>query len=174
MENCQNRVRLRFWREPRTLPARCFRAHPPSPMTPRVRPPAETSSTWPTSTHPAVGFSRGTNKLHAVPPWRQEWIATRPSSGPSIWAVLLHCTVIRSGLQRHRKVSRLRMVVELPPLQRRRMVHRHAPRSCPNRLATTAPSVYLHTTDQEIDAISTKSRLHHCQSTPRVGNHSSH
>ena len=100
--------------EPRNLPARCFRAHPPSPMTPRVRPPAETSSTWPTSTHPAVGFSRGTNKLHAVPPWRQEWIASRPSSGPSIWAALLHRTVVRLGLQRHRKVSRLRMVVELP------------------------------------------------------------
>ena len=94
--------------EPRNLPARCFRAHPPSPMTPRVRPPAENSSTWPTSTHLAVGFSRGTNKLHAVPPWRQEWIASRPSSGPSIWAALLHRTVIRSGLQRHR------MVVELP------------------------------------------------------------
>jgi len=28
--------------EPRNLPARCFRAHPPSPMSPRVRPPAGT------------------------------------------------------------------------------------------------------------------------------------
>src|SRR6185312_16081192 len=36
------------------------------------------------------------------------------SSGPSIWAALLHRTVVRSGLQCHRKVSRLRMVVELP------------------------------------------------------------
>ena len=63
---------------------------------------------------PAVGFSRATNKLHAVPPWRQEWIATRPSSGPRIWAALLHRMVVRSGLQRHRKVSCLRMVVELP------------------------------------------------------------
>jgi len=62
---------------------------------------------------PAVGFSRATNKLHADPPWRQEWITMRPSSGPSIWAALLHRTVVRSGLQCHRKVSLLRMVVEL-------------------------------------------------------------
>src|SRR6185436_12575905 len=37
----------------------------------------------------------------------------------------------------------------LPP-QCRRMVHRQTPRSCPNHLAATAPSVYLHTTDQEL------------------------
>ena len=37
----------------------------------------------------------------------------------------------------------------LPP-QHRRMVHRHVPRSCPNHLAATALSVYLHTTDQEL------------------------
>jgi hypothetical protein len=36
----------------------------------------------------------------------------------------------------------------LPP-QCRHMVHRHAPRSCPNHLAATTTSVYLHTTDQE-------------------------
>src|SRR6185295_20156794 len=58
--------------------------------------------------------------------------------------------VVRSGLQRHRKVSRHHMVVELLPWQCRRMVHRHAPRSCPNHLAATALSVYLHTTDQEL------------------------
>ena len=38
----------------------------------------------------------------------------RPSSGLSIWAALLHRTVVRSGLQCHHKVSHLRMVVELP------------------------------------------------------------
>ena len=54
--------------EPRNLPARCFRAHPPSPMSPRVRPPAGTlapsssrrhrhlSPTWPTLTHPSRWF----------------------------------------------------------------------------------------------------------------------
>ena len=100
--------------EPRNLPARCFwhtrqaRCRhvsdlPPDPLRLGRR-----------RRIPAVGFSRATNKLHAVPPWRQEWIATRPSSGPSIWAALLHRTVVRSGLQRHRKVSRLRMAVELP------------------------------------------------------------
>ena len=100
--------------EPRNLPARCFRhtrqarcRHvsdlPPDPLRLGRR-----------RRIPAVGFFRATNKLHAVPPWRQEWIATRPSSGPSIWAVLLHRTVVRSGLQRHRKVSCLRMVIELP------------------------------------------------------------
>ena len=47
-------------------------------------------------------------------PRSQEWIATRPSSGPCIWAALLHRTVARSGLQRHREVYRLRIVVELP------------------------------------------------------------
>ena len=136
--------------EPRNLPARCFQAHPPSPMTPRFRPPAETSSTWPTSTHPAVGFSRGTNKLHAVPPWSQEWIATRPCSGPSIWAVLLHRMVVQSGLQHHRKVSRLHMVVELPATAM--PPHGASARASllSKPFAATAPSVYLHTTDQEL------------------------
>ena len=100
--------------EPRNLPARCFQhtrqarcRHvsdlPPDPLRLGRR-----------RRILAVGFSQATNKLHAVPPWRQEWIATQPSSGPSIWAALLHRTVVQSGLQRHRKVSRLRMVVELP------------------------------------------------------------
>ena len=100
--------------EPPNLPARCFRhtrqarCHHVSDL------PPEHSPSWPTSTHPSHWFSRATNKLHADPPWRQEWITTRPSSGPSIWAVLLHRMVVRSGLQRHHKVSRLHMVVELP------------------------------------------------------------
>ena len=121
-ENCRNRVRGGFGGTAKPSCA-MFPAHPPSPMSPRVRPPAGTlapsssrrhrhvPSTWPTSTHPSHWFSRATNKLHADPPWRQEWITTRPSSGPSIWAALLHRTVVRSGLQCHRKVSRLRMVV---------------------------------------------------------------
>ena len=36
------------------------------------------------------------------------------------------------------------------PWQCRRMVHQHVTRSCPNHLAATVPSVYLHTTDQEL------------------------
>ena len=113
-ENCRNRVRGRFWRNRQTFP----RDVSGTPAKPDV-------ATCPTSRQNtlrlgrrrrilAIGFSRATNKLPAVPPWSQEWIATRPSSGPSIWAVLLHRMVVRSGLQRHRKVSHLRMVVELP------------------------------------------------------------
>ena len=125
-ENCRNRVRGRFWRNRQTF----LRDVSGTPAKPDV-------TTCPTSRRspsafvipdaiaislrlgrrrriPAVGFSRATNKLHAVPPWRQEWITARPSCGPSIWAALLHRTVVRSGLQRHRKVSRLRMVVKLP------------------------------------------------------------
>ena len=175
-QNCRNRVRGRFWRNRQTFP----RTDSGSAAKPDV-------ATCPTSRRspsafvipdaiaislrlgrrrriPAVGFSRATNKLHAVSPWRQEWIATRPSSGPSIWAALLHRTVIRSGLQRHRKVSRLRMVVELPatatpphgasarasllskPSRCHRAVHvpaRHRPRtgaiSTESRLYTVSP-----------------------------------
>ena len=113
-ENCRKRVRGRFWRNRQTFP----RDVSGTPAKPDV-------ATCPTSHQNtlrlgrrrrilAIGFSRATNKLHAVPPWHQEWIATRPSSGPSIWAVLHHRMVVRSGLQCHRKVSCLRMVVELP------------------------------------------------------------
>ena len=108
-ENCRNRVRGRFWRNRQTFP----RDVSSTPAKPDV-------ATCPTSHQntlrlgrlrriPAVGFSRATNKLHVVPPWPQEWIPTQPSSGPSIWAILLHRTVVRSGLQCHHKVSRLRM-----------------------------------------------------------------
>ena len=135
--------------EPRNLPARCFRhtrqarcRHvsdlPPDPLRLGRR-----------RRIPVVGFSRATNKLHAIPPWRQECIATRPSSGPSIWAAF---TTARSSGRASNATARSPASAwsssSLPP-QRRRMVHRHVPRSCPNHLAATAPSVYLHTTDQE-------------------------
>ena len=100
--------------EPRNLSARCFR-HTRQARCRHVSDlPLDPLRLGRRRRIPAVGFSRATNKLHARLPWRQEWIATRPSSGPSIWAALLHRTVVQSGLQRHRKVSRLRMVIELP------------------------------------------------------------
>ena len=113
-KNCRNRVRGAVLEHPPNLPARCFR-HTRQAQCRHVSDlPPEPSPTWPSRRILAVGFSRATNKLHAIPPWLQEWIATRPSSGPSIWAALHHRTVVRSGLQCHRKVSCLRMVVELP------------------------------------------------------------
>src|SRR6185295_5798054 len=148
--NCRNQVRGRFWRNRQTFPREVSGtpAKPDVAMCPTSH--QNTLRLGRRRRIPAVGFSRATNKIHAVPPWHQEWITTRPSSGPSIWAVLLHRTVVRSGLQRHRKVFRLRMVIELPATVCRRMVHLYAPRSCPNHLAATAPSVYMHTTDQEL------------------------
>ena len=115
-ENCRNRVRGRFWRN-RTLRLGRHR---------RI---------------PAVGFSRATNKLHAVPPWRQEWITTRPFS-----------TARSSGRASNATARSLASAWSSNslPWQCRRMVHQHVTRSCPNHLATTVPSVYLHTTDQEL------------------------
>ena len=110
----------------------------------------------------AIGFSRATNKLHAVPPWRQEWIAMRPSSGLSIWAALLHRTVVRSGLQCHHKVSRLRMVVALPatatPLHgaSARALLLSKPSHCHRAIC-----VHAHHRPRT-STISTESRLHHC------------
>src|SRR6185312_14712205 len=82
------------------------------------------------------------------------------SSGPSIWAALLHRTVVRSGLQCHRKVSRLRMVVELPATVT--LPHGESARasllskpSCCHR-AVRVPAHHRPRTG----AISTESRLH--------------
>ena len=119
-----------------------FPAHPPSPMSPRVRPPTRTLSDFGRRRCiPAVGFSRATNKLHAILPWRQEWITTRPFS-----------TARSSGRASNATTRSLASTWSSSSLPRqcRRMVHRHAPRSCPNYLTATAPSVYLHTTDQEL------------------------
>src|SRR6185503_16704073 len=146
--------------EPPNLPARCFRHTRQARCRHMSDLPPEHSPTWPTSTHPSRWFSRATNKLHADPPWRQEWITTRPSNGPSIWAVLLRRTVVRSGLQHHRKVSRLRMVVELPAMAT--PPHGASARvlllSKPSRYhrAIRVPAHHRPRTD----AISTESRLH--------------
>src|SRR6185312_13727722 len=140
-ENCRNQVRGRFWRNRQTFP----RDVSGTPAKPDV-------ATCPTSHQntlrlgrrrriPAVGFSRATNKLHAVPPWRQEWITTRPFS-----------TARSSGRASNATARSLASAWSSNslPWQRRRMVHRHMPHSCPNHLAATAPSLYLHTTDEEL------------------------
>ena len=135
--------------EPRNLPARCFRAHPPSPMSPRVRPPAGPSPTWPTSTHPSRWFFPSYQQTPRRPALAPGMDRNAAQQWPSIWAALLHRTVVRSGLQRHRKVSRLRMVVELPATATPPHGASASATLLLNQLAATAPSVYLHTTDQE-------------------------
>ena len=149
--------------EPRNLPARCFRAHPPSPMSPRVRPPAGTlapsSSMTPSpslsdladvdASQPLVFPELPTNSTPSRLGARSEsqrGPAVAQASGPPF------STARSSGRASNataRSPASAWSSSSLPP-QRRRMVHRHAPRSCPNHLAATAPSVYLHTTDQEL------------------------
>ena len=158
LENCRNRVRGRFWRNRQTFPCTdsgsaakpdvttsptsrrspsAFAIQTPSPSLsdsadvdaspPLVFPEVPTNST-----PSCLGARSGS-------PGAQQWPKHlgRPSpphgrpAGPP---------TLPQGLS--------------PPHGRRapcrRMVHRHAPRSCPNHLAATAPSVYLHTTDQEL------------------------
>ena len=138
-KNCRNRVRGAVLEGPPNLPARCFwhtrqaRCRhvsdlPPDPLRLGRR-----------RRIPAVGFSRATNKLHAVPPWRQEWIARGPAvaqaSGPPF------STAQSSGRASNATAWSLS---SLPP-QRRRMVHQHVPRSCqtillpPRHLCTCTP-----------------------------------
>ena len=78
----------------------------------------------------------------------------RPSSGPSIWAALLHA---RSSGQASNATARSPASAwssSSQPSQCRRMVPRHAPHSSPNHLAATAPSVYLHTTESRPNIVS--------------------
>ena len=93
--------------EPPNLPARCFR-HTRQARCRHVSDlPPEHSPTWPTSTHPSRWF---------FPSYQQT--PCRPALAPGVDhnAALLHRTVVRSGLQRHHKVSRLCMVIELPAM----------------------------------------------------------
>ena len=149
--------------DPPNLPARCYQAHPPSPMSPRVRPPAGTlapsSSLTPSpslsdladvdaspllvfrelptnSTPSRLGTRNGSQRGPAVAQASGPPFSTAQSSG-------------RASNATARSPASAWSSSSLPP-QRRRMVHRHAPHSCPNHLAATAPSVYLHTTDKEL------------------------
>ena len=161
-ENCRNRVRGRFWRNRQTFPrdvsgtpakpdvATCPTSHrnpsafviqTPSPSLsdladvdasqPLVFPELPTNST-PSRLGARSGSQRGPVVAQASgPPF-----STARSSG-------------RASNATTRTPASAWSSSSQPP-QRRRMVHRHVPRSCPNHLAATAPSVYLHTTDQEL------------------------
>ena len=149
-ENCRNRVRGRFWRNRETFP-RDVSGTPAKPdvatcptsrrtlsdladvdaSQPLVFPELPTNST-----SSRLGARSGSQRGPAVaqasgPPFSTAWSSGRASNATA-----------RSPASAWSSSS-------LSP-QRRRMVHRHAPRSFPNHLTATAPSVYLHTTDQEL------------------------
>ena len=128
-----------------------FPAHPPSPMSPCVRPPTGTLSDLadvdasqplvfpelPTNSTPSrLGARSGSQRGPVVAQASRPLFFTARSSG-------------RASNATARSPASAWSSSSLPP-QRRRMVHRHTPRSCPNHLAATVPSVYLHTTDQEL------------------------
>ena len=95
-------------------------------MLPRVRPPAGTLApsssrrhrhlppTWPTSMHPSRWFFPSYQQTPRRPALAPGVDHNAAQQWPKHLDALLHRTVVRSGLQRHRKVSRLRMVIELP------------------------------------------------------------
>ena len=113
--------------------------------------PPEHSPTWPTSTHPSRWF---------FPSYQQTPCRPTLALGVDHNAALLHRTVVRSGLQRHRKVSRLCMVVELPAMA----TPPHGASACASLLSK--PSCYrraIHVPAHyrpRTGAISTESRLH--------------
>ena len=136
--------------DPPNLPVRCFRhtrqaqcRHvsdlPPKPLRlgRRRRIPPLVFPEVPTNSTPSrLGARNGSQRVPAVAQASGPPFSTARSSG-------------RASNATARSPAFAWSSSSLPP-QRRRMVHRHAPRSCPNHLAATAPSVYLHTTDQEL------------------------
>ena len=149
-ENCRNRVRGRFWRNRETFPrdVSSTPAKPDVAMCPTSRRNlsdlADVDASQPlvfpelptNSTPSRLGARNGSQRGPAVAQASGPPFSTARSPG---WA---SNATARSPIPAWSSSS-------LPP-QCRRMVHRHVPRSCPNHLAATAPSVYLHTTDQEL------------------------
>ena len=149
-KNCRNRVRGGGFGGPAKPSRAMFPAHPPSPMSPRVRPPAGTLSDLADvdASQSLVFPELPTNSMLSRLGSRsgsQRGPAVAQASGPPF-------TTARSSGRASNATARSPASAwsssSLPP-QCRRMVHLHAPRSCPNHLAATAPSVYRHTTDQE-------------------------
>jgi len=152
LENCRNRVRGRFWRNRPTFP----RTDSGSATKPDV-------ATCPTSRRSPSTFAIQTPSLSlsnsadvdASPPLVFPEVPTNStpsrlgarSGSPAAQQWPKHLG--RPSPPHGRPAGPPTPPQGLPPPQRHYMVHRHAPRSCPNHLATTAPSVYLNTTDQE-------------------------